>query len=291
MQQTDEKLIAEEQKLVRNLAGLDDSVQILFSDFGWTSRVYIVNSGEIVFKFPRSEKVKEEYALETLAYKVAHVVGGVLVPEIRWEHPSNAYLGYKGVVGEPGEKVIASLSVAEKRNIGTQLGTFLKKFHRRDIADAPLISQEKEFAEYRHKLELGLSSIERYFSEDEVARIRCLVLEDYPRKMSQIGFQKGLCHGDLGYWNMICGLGGQIGIIDFGDIGYRDTSIDFAGMNDSAMLNAAIEAYGGDVSEEKIALRMKIIPILDLSFFVGKKDRYGIEKTIARIREIVLPGN
>ena len=40
-----------------------------------------------------------------------------------------------------------------------------------------------------------------------------------------------LCHGDLGLWNIILNKK-QIGIIDFGDVGYYDSSIDFSGIGD-----------------------------------------------------------
>ena len=67
---------------MRDLAGLDESAEIVFSDFGWASRVYMVNKGEIVFKFPRDERVKDEYKLETRAYKLAkEIKSDILIPE------------------------------------------------------------------------------------------------------------------------------------------------------------------------------------------------------------------
>lgn len=288
MQQTDKKTIAEEQRLVRELAGLDESATIVCNDVGWGSRVYIVNSGEIVFKFPRSEEVKREYALEVSAYRIAHEVGGVSIPQIKWEHPKKNYLGYIGIVGESLDEVISALAASEKRSIGVQLGTFLRRFHERAIVEAPLMSLAKESAKYRHRLELGLPDIKKHFTETEVDEIRRLVEDDYPQKMLELGFRKGLCHGDLGYWNIICRPNCQIGIVDFGDVGYYDTSIDFAGMNDQDMLDAALETYGGDVSREKIELRMKVIPVLELPFFVGRGDRDSADRTAERIRRIVL---
>lgn len=288
MQQTDEATIADEQKLVRELVGLSDDVEITFTDFGWSSRVHIVNYGEIVFKFPRSEQVKEEYALEIPAYKIARKIGGLFVPEIKWKHPDNNYLGYQGVIGEPLDKVIPTLSSDEKYAIGTQLGTFLKEFHERTLTGAPIISPQREIATYKRKLEDALPDIRRFFSETEVGQIRRLIEEEYPRKMLELGFTKGLCHGDLGTWNMIYGTDGQVGIIDFGSVGYYDVSRDFAGITDEHMLSAALESYGRDVSREKIALRMKVLPVFDISFFVDKNDQAGIDMTIEQIRKTVL---
>jgi aminoglycoside phosphotransferase (APT) family kinase protein len=289
MQEPDDKTIREEKGIVGELCALPDDARITFSDHGWTSRVYLVNRGEFVFKFPRFEKTKEEYALEVLAYMVARDVGGVLIPEVRWEHPNRNYLGYRGIIGRPVDTVIPTLTASEKRSIGSRLGTFLKKFHERTIAGAPLISPDRELSDYRHKLELGLPQMEEHFSEPEIDQIRRFVTEEYPQKMSELGFRRGLCHGDLGYWNMIYSPQGEIGLVDFGDVAYCDTSKDFAGMDDPDMLDAALEAYAGDVSREKIGLRMKVHPILDLPFFVGKNDQDGIARTVAGIRRILSP--
>ncbi|MDA1209367.1 MAG: aminoglycoside phosphotransferase family protein [bacterium] len=288
MQNTEEEIIHKEKEFIRELISLDRNIEITFSDFGWTSRVYIINSGEIVFKFPRSEEVKTEYTLEVPAYKIAEEIDEVLIPSIQWEHPNKDYVGYKGIKGKSVDTVNSSLTKDEKRNIGTQVGAFLKKFHQLTIPDAPLMSLEKEVAEYQYKLELGLPEIEKHFSKTEVASIKQLLLEEYPHKMKEFGFNKCLCHGDLGYWNMIYSPDGRIGVIDFCDVGYYDNSIDFAGMQDEDMLNAVLDAYGEDVSKEKIALRMKVIPIIDLPFFIGKNDQKGIERTIERIRNTAL---
>ena len=288
-QNTDNKVIIKEKGLVRSILGLSESTEIVFSDLGWTSRVYIINSGEIVFKFPRSQKIKEEYEREVLAYKIAHAIkADIFIPEVQWADPNNNYLGYKGVIGKPIESVVSTLTTTEKKKVGSQLGRFLRKFHKQDMENAPLMSPEKEFAEYQHKLELGLSVIKKFFTEIEVARIKAILLNESPKKMGKLGFKKGLCHGDLGYGNIIYGSDGQTGIIDFGDVGYYDTSIDFAGMNDREILDAALESYDGNIPKGKVELRIKIIPVLDLPFFIGKNDQEGIKRTIARIRKITL---
>jgi aminoglycoside phosphotransferase (APT) family kinase protein len=287
MRYTGEKTIFEEKEVIRALLGPDGDIAL--DDFGWTSRVYIINSGEIVFKFPRSAKVKKEYKLEIPAYKLAcEIADGILIPQVRWEHPDNNYLGYKGIVGRSFDKEASNLTTAERKRAGARLGAFLSKFHKCTLPTAPRKFLEKEFAEHKNKLALGLPAIKKYFTNAEVARITRLVLEEYPLRMERLGFKKGLCHGDLGYSNLICGPHGRIGIIDFGDVGYYDTSIDFAGMIDKDMLEAALEAYGEDISIEKIKLRQKVIPLFDLPFFAAKKDSGGIGKTIERIRKFTL---
>jgi aminoglycoside phosphotransferase (APT) family kinase protein len=282
----EESTIAAEKKVIRDLVGLDEETPIVLNQVGWTSRVYLVNSGEIVFKFPRLEKVKEEYQREKPAFKLAHELRSeIRIPEVKWEHPENNYLGYRGIFGQSLDEVISLLTVDEKQRLGSRIGEFFKRFHKSYLPNMPLISVEQESSEHRQKLGSGLSAINKHFAKSEVTQIEKLVLEEYPEEMGRLGFTRGLCHGDLGYWNIVYGRNGEVGIIDFGDVGYYDTSIDFAGMNDEIILDAALGAYGENVSRSKIALRKRIMPILDLPYFIGCNDVERIEKTVARIRK------
>jgi hypothetical protein len=80
----------------------------------------------------------------------------------------------------------------------------------------------------------------------------------------------------------------QVGIIDFGDVGYYDHSKDFMGLGDPDLLEAALVAYGeSKYLRRKIAVRQKILYILDLPFFIGKDDGVGIRKTVAKIKAIL----
>jgi hypothetical protein len=45
---------------VKKLTSVSDENRIVLNEVGWTSRVYIVDNGEIVFKFPRGKKWQEE---------------------------------------------------------------------------------------------------------------------------------------------------------------------------------------------------------------------------------------
>ena len=59
-----------ELEIVKRLSGVSDENRININEIGWTSRVYIVDSGEIVFKFPRSEKFRIECRHEIAALKL-----------------------------------------------------------------------------------------------------------------------------------------------------------------------------------------------------------------------------
>lgn len=274
-----------EKKLIREVVGLGADTQIILNEIGWTSRVYLVNSGEVVFKFPRSEKVKEEYRREIPAFKLAHrLKSEVQIPEVRWEHPNYNYLGYKGIVGSSLDEKILSLTNSEKKRLGSRIGAFLRQLHHSQLPDVPLMSIEQETLHFKQKFSSSLDAISKEFTKSEVDKLKELVCEEFPRLMGRLGFTKGLCHGDLGYWNIVYGSAGEVGIIDFGDVAYYDTSIDFAGMNDEILLDAALHSYGTEVSKEKINLRKKIIPVLDLPFFIESGNDESIEKKIAQIR-------
>lgn len=147
---------------------------------------------------------------------------------------------------------------------------------------------EQEIAEFQEKYRLGLPELKRHFTETEQATIEQMVFDIYPQKVIGLKMEQALCHGDLGYWNIIYGENHQVGIIDFGDLGYYDRSKDFIGVNEQKMLDAALSQYGdNDILREKIGLRQQILPILDLPYFIGKSNQEGIEKTIVRIRETI----
>lgn len=288
-QRTDEETILSEKHQVRTLAALPNDANIDFIDIGWTSRVYLVNDGEIVFKFPRTEAVREEYKREIAVYQLARELAhdDVLVPEICWTHPAQHYLGYRGIVGHPLEDVIDGLAPANKRRIGEQLGAFLNRFHGAAMENAMIMTQAKECEEYAYKLSLVLPCLEQHFAPSDVNRIKRLVLEDYPAEIARLGFEQGLCHADLGLWNMIYTEDGKVGLIDFGDTGYYDTAIDFAGLTDPVLLEAALGRYERPILREKIAWRMRLMSVLDLPFFIGKQDQAGILQTIERIRHVL----
>lgn len=50
--------------IVKEIANIDDESDIVLNEVGWTSRVYIVNNGEIVVKFLKNLKNQEEFTHE-----------------------------------------------------------------------------------------------------------------------------------------------------------------------------------------------------------------------------------
>jgi aminoglycoside phosphotransferase (APT) family kinase protein len=285
-QHTPQGTIAKEKQTIANLLNLPGGAYIFLNDIGWDSRVYIINSGEFVFKFPRSEIVRKAYQQEIAGYKLAgQIKSAILVPEVRWEHPNNDYFGYEGIVGNTLEDQFHNLSEERKIEIGKDLGTFLKQLHDLKLEGIPTMTLEEEIAEFQEKYRIGLPELKRNFTETQQSQIERLVFEIYPKKVLGLKMDQALCHGDLGYWNIIYGKNDQVGIIDFGDLGYYDRSKDFIGVNEQKMLDAVLSQYGdNEILREKIGLRKKILAILDLPYFIGKNNQEGIQKTIMRIR-------
>eukprot|EP01117_Protostelium_nocturnum_P015854 TRINITY_DN6183_c0_g1_i1.p1 TRINITY_DN6183_c0_g1~~TRINITY_DN6183_c0_g1_i1.p1 ORF type:complete len:300 (-),score=56.12 TRINITY_DN6183_c0_g1_i1:12-839(-) len=263
--------------------------QIQFCDFGWSSRVYIAEGGRFVVKFPRTEAAKEEYKNEIAVLRLVENCDlNIRVPKILWNSSANEYIGYQGIVGERYDSISEKVDGDVKRRIGKQLGEFLKKLHSLEVDGGRTVSIQDEIKDFQSKYRLALSVIQRDFSEEEQEKIRNLVFVEMPNEMERLGGEMKLCHGDLGYWNMILDDKGNIGVIDFGDAGYWDKSKDFIGMSDGETLDEAIKVYGdNEILRQKVAIRQKVLLLLDLPFFIGKGDKLGIQRTVAKIRSII----
>ncbi len=286
---SDPSLITSEINLIQRLLNISSSTAIEFVDIGWTSRVYLVNSGEIVFKFPRYKEVRKEYELELEALSFANSLGeqDIALPRIQWSHPECDYLGYYGVIGKPFGLIVDTLSGEERELIGKQIGNFLRKFHKGSITSAPAISLEAELAECKSKLELGMSCLQEHLSLPEIEQVNSIFFEIFPELQRKEGRRVVLCHSDLTYGNMIYCSPGRIGIIDFGDLAYRDISTDFVAILDPIIREAALDSYGLGVSRQLVALRIKMLPILKLPYFLGKNDSSGVISTIGEIQKVL----
>ena len=52
--------IKDELEIVLRLTGVGDESRVQINEIGWTSRVYVIDGGKIVFKFPRNARFREE---------------------------------------------------------------------------------------------------------------------------------------------------------------------------------------------------------------------------------------
>ncbi len=280
------ELILKEKKIVSSLTSVRPE-EIVYNDLGWTSRIYIINQGEIVFKFPRTQKVIQEYIKEIQIYYLLNNINmGVGIPQVKWQGPELRYFGYAGISGVTIDMCLHELTIDTKVKIGKNLGLFLKKLHTLDLKDANTYNLKDEITEFQEQFRRGENEIQTAFTKKKFSKIKNFVFQEFPDKVLNLGLSKALCHGDLGFWNIIYSSSGNIGIIDFGDVSYCDFSRDFIGLSDPTILESALSIYGEESKlREKIILRMKSLPILELPFFLDKKDRVGFKKSLKRIAD------
>ena len=280
------QLILQEKKIVSSLTGVRLE-EIVYNDIGWTSRIYVINQGEIVFKFPRTQEIIREYMKEIQIYYLLNDINiGVDIPQVRWQDSELRYFGYAGIPGVTLDICLQELTTETKVKIGKILGFFLRKLHTLDLKDANTYNLKDEIIEFQEIFRKGENEIQTAFTKKKFLKIKNFVFQEFPEKVLELGLSKALCHSDLGFWNIIYSPSGNIGIIDFGDVSYCDFSRDFIGLSDPTILESALITYGEDSKlREKIILRMKSIPILELPFFLEKKDRVGINKTLKKIED------
>lgn len=285
----DLRIIEEEKRKVVELtcASLEN---IQLNDHGWTSRVYIIDDGKIVFKFPRMEAVKKEYVQEIKIYKLLEQLHVHLqVPRLRWTDQDNNYFGYEGIVGTQFSSEIDHLNDEEKRQLGRDVGEFLKQLHQLHLSEPHIMTVEDEIKQAHEKYAGCIDTLRNHFNSEEIVRLDRFMHESMPLTMRRLGEDSALCHGDLGYWNMLLKVDGSLGVIDFGDIGYYDRSKDFCGLQDQVMLDATLKEYGDNkILREKIDIRQKYLPFFDLQYFAASRNEAEITNTLDKIRIALL---
>lgn len=287
-QHTPPTTIEQEKQTIRQVANLSADTEITLNDRGWDSRVYSFEDGRYFFKFPRSERVQKGYQYEVAALKhLASLDTGIHVQNILWEHPEDAYFGYEGVQGMPLSEAVEGLDHQQKEVIGTSIGIFLQKLHTLELPGARTVSLSDEDAQIRRWYEDALPTIQAVFTDVEQRALHALVYETWPARLESLGRDPVLCHGDLHFENILHQTNGQLGIIDFGDVGYFDRSRDLIDLHDPTVSQAAFAAYGKSDENfmHKIQLRHEMIQIVSLGFYAGKGDEDGIERAAVRIRE------
>ena len=288
-QTTPIEVIEQEKKLVKELANLTAEDEVIFNDSGWDSRVYSTNGGQYFFKFPRSDKIRKRYEHQIAVLKlVANIDPKVKVPKVIWEHPNNDYFGYEGVRGAALEDIVPTLDEAAKQIIGRTIGEFLRQFHQLELPGARDVTVEQEIKQFQEWYEPAVPVIQKAFSEAEQIKLKRLVSIVWPSELLKLGRDAALCHGDLHFSNIMYGSIGQLGIIDFGDVGYYDRSKDFIDLDEHHIFESALEAYGDNKElRQKIAMRQKVTHVITLTAAIGKQDEPGIQKTLAKLRAAI----
>ena len=278
-------------ELVSDLEG-NANVQIELNETGWMSRAYIVNSGKYVFKFARRPEVKDDYRSEVKIYRLLENQQlSIQVPKILWVSDKYEYIGYEGVVGSELRDIQNELDAETKIHIGITLGTFLKKLHSLELDGLERISLEDEILLLGQKYTNLQMALKELFSLNEISILNNFVKELFPTKIQSLGIEPVMCHGDIGYGNLIMKKDGFIGVIDFGDLGYYDASQDFCAIQDQVVLESALKSYGAnDILNRKIALRASIIAFRDLEYNLKLGNKAKINTAIEEIKKNLTSG-
>jgi serine/threonine protein kinase len=276
---------SKELAIVKKLTNVNDENRIVLNEIGWTSRVYIIDNGEIVFKFPRGRKWKEECGHEFGILKlISEYEFNVNIPLIKWIGEDTSYVGFYGVQGKSmTTETVDKLSETQKRELGAQIGLFLKKFHLIDYkGKSP--NNESDIIEWLTKtLHKRKRILKKHFNQNELDTIEKLVTS-FPQKSANLGIEQVFCHCDLGYNNILLTDNLEVGIIDFGDAGIYEKSHDFTGLEDDVILDAAIIEYGDDeILREKVAIRRQLLPLMEMLFLIDRKDEEGIRKCASKM--------
>jgi Putative homoserine kinase type II (protein kinase fold) len=277
---------SKELAVVKELTNITDEKCIFLNEIGWTSRVYIVNNGEFVFKFLKSKKYKEEFEHEINILKlIKEYEFSISIPLISRIGEGNTYMEFCGITGKSmTTETISELSKEQKRKIGTQIGLFLKELHIIDYKGKSPNNENSIIEWFQKSFSKRKRTLKKYFNEKELIFIEELVLS-LPQKSAKFGIEQVFCHGDLGYNNILLTTDLEVGIIDFGDAGNLDKSYDFIGIEDDVILDTAILAYGGDdVLREKIAIRRQLLPLMEMLFLIDRKEKEEVRKCANKIR-------
>ena len=277
-------------KIVRRLADVSNETQIEVNEVGWTSRVYVVDDGNIVFKFPRSAKFRDECKYEIATLKLLKEENFNLhIPVLNWVAEDNLYFGFYGVKGTPLREIIGNLTEAQKNDIGTQIGKFLRQLHSiKNYDDMRSKTLEEQAQEYQNWYIKGRKLLTRFLNKTEIKKIDDFFANEVPASMR--GRSKlVLSHGDLDYNNTLIDDKNRVGIIDFGDAHLYDRSQDFRGIEDEVILLAMMESYGDKAVINKTAAQTtaKMIAVLNLIYCIENNLVSGvetIEKTLKRVR-------
>lgn len=275
-----------ELSIVKELTNINDENRIVLNEIGWTSRVYIVDNGKLVFKFLKDEKYQEELEHEINILKlIGKYEFNVRIPLINRIGKDNAYMSFYGMEGESmTTEAVNKLSEAQKKKIGTQIGLFLKKLHTIDYKGKSPSDENSIIEWFQKSFSKRKRMLKKYFDEKELGFIEKLVT-GLPQKSAALGIEQVFSHGDLGYNNILLTANFEVGIIDFGDAGNLDKSYDFMGIEDDVILDAAILSYGGDdVLREKVKIRRQLLPLMEMLFLFDRKEKEEIKKCADRMR-------
>lgn len=273
-------------EIIKALTGADKE-KIHFSDNGFLSFGYIINDGEIIFKFRKKPSVSYKNEIELLSFLNAQSFG-VNLQRVAFISPDDSYLGLYGVKGFCIENKALSEEVRE--SIGLQIGDFLKKLHSLSPHCNSNCSLDFELTAWQERFMKSLTIISRYFTEAETENLKLFMLEEAPKKLLSLGENYVFSHADLGEGNIFLDENGRVGVIDFNESGYADEAADFMDIEDDIICEAALQSYGANETlREKVRIRRLLRPLFVIETYAVRGDE-ATKKYINQIKNSIKKG-
>lgn len=213
---------------------------------GQNNDILVLNE-EVVFRFPRSNQVIDQLAIEKSILSRVQSVLPLPVPRLAYSslgtrEAGEVFVGYSIIPGEPlTTDRLAALPADRRRFLARQLAGFLRSLHEFPSGflgiDLPVQDGLEEWAGMYAEVRERLFPMMHPDARGTVAAFFEEALT-YPERLA---FEPCLRHGDFGPGNILYeGATGEIsGIIDFSSAGRGDPAVDLA----------AVSLYGDEFVE------------------------------------------
>jgi len=202
---------------------------------GWDNKVFLVNE-DIIFRFPHRKIAVELIERENVTLGHLHSKINIEIPNPKYiGHPSAYYPypfhGYRMIKGVSG--CHANLTPHERIASLTPLATFLKQLHSITEKRAIAMSGKNQVFDRTRTYEVANALNERVdkIIARKICKINknCFQHEIMEAKKIELSFDaKVLVHGDLYCCHLMFNQGRLTGVIDWGDIGINNPSVDLA---------------------------------------------------------------
>ncbi|MBR5939318.1 hypothetical protein IKZ77_02070, partial [Candidatus Saccharibacteria bacterium] len=146
---------------------------IELSNLGSYSRAYIINKGEIVFKFKKRPGVT--YKNEAKILKIIENLDlKINTQRIFCESEDDSFLALYGVKGKSVKS--RTLSEPEKTKIAKNLAEFLKNLHAKTPENLNKTSLDAEISAWQERFARSEKALRNYLTETELRKARNLIL-------------------------------------------------------------------------------------------------------------------
>ena len=176
------KTIKEQLTIIQSLIGNNHKIKV--KEDGFISRGFVVDNGKLVFKFPRKPEVQYQTEIDNLNY-INSLNLGVNLQKVAYTSPINEYLAIYGVLETSLEE--ENLNEEQEKEIGRQLGLFLKNLHKiKDYKGLPC-TLSAEIEAWQNRVNFVNGFITKTFSKKEQEIINILMFEYMPSKLNELG--------------------------------------------------------------------------------------------------------